>query len=323
MWHRPPAPVKVGYRRCARAVDNARRGRRSLVAASPVVVASVVLSRGRRRRYGRIPALARSCRLGAAIGLSLALGLGGPAWARQPEPAAGADEAEAQRLFEEGSKAYNLGKFDVAIERFEAAYELSHADALLYNLGQAYSKRYEVEADPAHLRRARVLFLNFARIRESAGSDVRDARERVAAIDAQLAELGKGEAAPQPEGPAPAPESPAKQPYRPRAAGIAGYALIGAGLVLGTGLGALGLVSAGRIDDQRRDERQYVPLSGAREQQYEDSYQSARALAFAGIGVGGALLVTGVVLVAVDAARGGKAAPRRAQLRAGGLAVAF
>lgn len=321
MWHRPPAPVKVGYRRCARAVDNARRERRSLVAASPVVVASVVLSRGRRRRNGRIPALVRSCRLAAAIGLSLALGLGGPAAAHQAEPAAGADEAEAQRLFEEGSKAYNLGKFDVAIEQFEAAYELSHADALLYNLGQAYSKRYEVEADPAHLRKARVLFLNFAKIREAAGSDARDARERIAAIDAQLAELGKGEA--QPEGPAPAPESPAKPPYRPRAAGIAGYTLIGAGLVLGTGLGALGLVSAGRIDDQRRDEGQYVPLSGAREQQYEGSYQSARALAFAGIGVGGALLVTGVVLVAVDAARGGKSAPRRAQLRPGGLAVAF
>ncbi|MCY1007667.1 hypothetical protein OV079_19350 [Nannocystis pusilla] len=284
------------------------------------MVASVVLSRGRRRRNGRIPALARSCRLAAAIGLSLALGLGGPAAAHQAEPAAGADEAEAQRLFEEGSKAYNLGNFDVAIEQFEAAYELSHADALLYNLGQAYSKRYEVEADPAHLRKARVLFLNFAKIREAAGSDARDARERIAAIDAQLAELGKGEA--QPEGPAPAPESPAKPPYRPRAAGIAGYALIGAGLVLGTGLGALGLVSAGRIDDQRRDEWQYVPLSGAREQQYADNYQSARALAFAGIGVGGALLVTGVVLVAVDAARG-KTAPRRAQLRPGGLAVAF
>ncbi|MFY0541493.1 hypothetical protein [Nannocystis pusilla] len=87
----------------------------------------------------------------------------------------------------------------MAIEHFEAAYELSHADALLYNLGQAYSKRYEVEADPAHLRRARVLFLNFAKIREAAGSDARDARERIAAIDAQLAELGKGEAAAQPE----------------------------------------------------------------------------------------------------------------------------
>ncbi|WAS97432.1 hypothetical protein [Nannocystis punicea] len=252
-----------------------------------------------------------------------------PATARQPEAApAASDEAEAQRLFEEGSKAYNLGKFDVAIARFEAAYELSHAEALLYNLGQAYSKRYELEPDPAYLRQARVLFLNFAKIAEASGGDSRDARAHVAAIDVQLAGLGKAEAEPQPEGPAPAPapapEPPApKQPYRPRAAGIAGYALIGGGLVLGTGLGALGLVSAARIDEQRRDEWQYVPLSAAREQQYADSHQSARALAFAGIGVGGALLVTGVVLVAVDAARGGKAGPRRAQLRPGGLAVAF
>ncbi|WP_143140426.1 hypothetical protein [Nannocystis exedens] len=288
------------------------------------MVASVVLSRGRRRRNGRIPALARSCRLTAALGLSLALGLGGPTSARQPEPApaAGADEAEAQRLFEEGSQAYNLGKFDVAIARFEAAYELSHAEALLYNLGQAYSKRYEVEADPAHLRKARVLFLNFAKITEAAGGDSLDARARVAAIDEQLAELGKAAAKPEGPTPAPAPEPP-QPPYRPGAAGIAGYALIGGGLVFGTGLGALGLVSAARIDDQRRDEWQYVPLSAAREQQYADSYQSARALAFAGIGAGGALLLTGVALVVVDAVRGGKAGPRRAQLRPGGLALAF
>ncbi|MDC0667152.1 hypothetical protein [Nannocystis radixulma] len=258
---------------------------------------------------------------------------GPPAAARQLEPAPGAqagatDEAEAQRVFEEGSKAYNLGKFDVAIARFEAAYELSHANALLYNLGQAYSKRYEVDPDPAHLRQARVLFINFAKISEAAGEDSRDARARVTAIDAKLAEIkaAEAEAAPQPEGPTPPPAPatpPPKQPYRPGAPGIAGYALLGAGLVLGTGLGALGFVSADRITAQRADEATYVPLSAARAQLYDDGVQSARGLAFAGIGIGGALLLTGVVLVAVDAARGGKAGLRRAQLRPGGLAVAF
>src|SRR5262249_18392557 len=99
-----------------------------------------------------------------------------------PDPGA---QVEAERLFEEGSEAYNLGKFDVAIERFEAAYNLSHATALLYNLGQAYSKRYEVDPDPGFLRQARVLYLNFAKISEAAGEDARDARERITAIDAK------------------------------------------------------------------------------------------------------------------------------------------
>ncbi|MDC0715571.1 hypothetical protein [Nannocystis bainbridge] len=283
-----------------------------------------MLSRGRRRQNGRILAQTRFFRLVAAIALSLAAAAPGPAAARQG-PAASTDEAEAQRLFEEGSQAYNLGKFEVALEKFEAAYELSRAEALLYNLGQAYSKRHEVEPDPAYLRRARVLFLNFAKISEAAGSDARDARARVAAIDAQLAAMPPAGGATQPERPAPGPELESKQaqPYRPRAPGIAGYALIGAGLALGTGLGAAGLVSAGRIDDQRREEGQYVPLPSGREQLYADHYQSARTLAFVGIGVGGALALAGVALVVVDAVRGDRAGPRRAQVRPGGLAVAF
>lgn len=266
---------------------------------------------------------------GLIVTACLALAMSGPARAAQPaaeaSPAApdAGTEAEAQRLFEEGSEAYNLGKFDVAIERFEAAYDLTHASALLYNLGQAYSKRHELEPDPAYLRKARVLFLNFAKISEAAGEDARDARERVAAIDDQLAALAAAEAEPEgPPAPEPAPEPAPKGPYRPGKAGIAGFALIGSGLVLGSGLAALGLVSASRLEAQRAAESELVPLPAARASLYEDRTGSARALAFAGIGAGAALLVTGVILAAVDGARGG-AGQRRAQLRPGGLALAF
>lgn len=288
-----------------------------------MVVASVVLSRGWTRRIARPGPLGTAC---------LLLATGGPAHAAEPAaqattaeaPSDAAAEAEAQRLFEEGSQAYNLGNFEAAIERFEAAYNLSHASALLYNIGQAYSKRYEVDPDPAFLRKARVLYLNFAKINEAAGEDARDARDRVAAIDARLAELAAAEPEPKPEGPAPgpAPEPAPTGPYRPGKAGIAGFALIGSGLVLGSGLAALGFVSAGRLEGQRREESEFVPLSAERASLYDERTGSARALAFAGIGAGSALLLTGVVLVAVDAARGG-AAPRRAQLRPGGLMVAF
>lgn len=259
----------------------------------------------------------------------LALGAGGPARAAQPAeghesaPAGESAEAAAQQLFEEGTEAYNLGKFDVAIERFEAAYDLTHASALLYNLGQAYSKRYELDPDPAHLRKARVLYLNFAKISEAAGEDSRDARARAAAIDEQLAAIQTPAPAPEgPPAPAPAPEPARKGPYRPGKAGIAGFVLIGSGLVLGTGMGALGLVSAGRIETQRAEESEFVPLSQERAALYDQRAGSARVLSFAGIGAGAALLVTGVILAAVDGARGG-AGRQRAQLRPGGLAVAF
>lgn len=269
--------------------------------------------------------------MAAVVAGCLAVSSGSPAAARGQETtttqAAGAEvspEAEARRLFAEGSEAYNLGKFDVAIARFEAAYELSHATALLYNLGQAYSKRYEVDPDPAHLRKARVLYLNFATISEAAGEDALDARRRAEAIDAKLAELAAAAPppAPAPEGPQPAQSSARTEPYRPAAAGIAGFALLGSGLLLGTGLGAVGLASAGRLEAQRAAESELVPLPAARAALYDERRGSARTLAFAGIGAGAALLVAGVVLIAVDAARGGSTA-RRAQLRPGGLALAF
>src|SRR5262249_4228077 len=141
---------------------------RPVVASSWEVVPSAVLSRGwARRLHGTsVPAGLHGTSVAAGVRGTAVRGLlvtaclavampaiaqpASPATAtstREVPPAPGA-QVEAERLFEEGSEAYNLGKFDVAIERFEAAYNLSHATALLYNLGQAYSKRYEVDPDP-------------------------------------------------------------------------------------------------------------------------------------------------------------------------------
>ncbi|HJZ88756.1 MAG TPA: hypothetical protein VKN99_26475 [Polyangia bacterium] len=47
-------------------------------------------------------------------------------------------EREAQALYQKGLKAYNLADYDKAIEAFKAAYELSEAPRLLYNIAQAY-----------------------------------------------------------------------------------------------------------------------------------------------------------------------------------------
>jgi tetratricopeptide (TPR) repeat protein len=261
--------------------------------------------------------------------------IGGPAPARaQPGDAAPAEDAklaEAKRLFDAGSQDYNLGNFAAAIEKFEAAYGLTRATPLLYNIAQAYTRRHEVDPDPAHLRKAKALFGNFVRLSEASGEDVRDARERVAQLDAQLAALGEPddkEPEPEPEGPKPEPE-PAPEPapatrakYRPGGVGIAGYVAVFSGMALGAGLGAAGFVSAGRIDDQRATEGLYVPLPGSRQQVYDDAARKSRTLAYAGIGAGAALVVVGVALIVVDAVRGRKA-PARARLGPSGLEVRF
>jgi tetratricopeptide (TPR) repeat protein len=48
------------------------------------------------------------------------------------------DEAEARRLYQEGRRHYNIGEYERAIERFKAAYLISQAPLLLYNIAQAY-----------------------------------------------------------------------------------------------------------------------------------------------------------------------------------------
>ena len=149
--------------------------------------------------------------------------LAGPVAAQAQTPAEsvsaaeGDVQADGQRLFDEASAAYNLGKFADAIAKFEAAYALLKAPSLLYNLGQAHAKAYEIDQDLAHLRQARGLFTNFIKIRESTGEATGDAKERVAEIEAEIAAKEQAAAAvPRPAlvAPAPAPRR-RRSPRRP------------------------------------------------------------------------------------------------------------
>lgn len=271
----------------------------------------------------------------------VALAPAGPAPAAGQEPAAPADDPKArgEKLFEEASAAYNLGKFDEAIAKFEAAYELLKAPSLLYNLGQAHVRAHEYDGDVAHLRRAKALYDNFIKIREAGGESTGDARERLAALEAKLAEAGEPAppaVKPEPEvKPAPEPEvkpeppPPVKVEAAPRRGpgglGIAGIVLIAGGVLGGTGMAVPGFISAARLTDQEAAEGVVVPVSAERHDAFAGSVGKAHALAYAGIAVGAALVVTGVALVIVDSAK-----RRRLRQRAGiprlygaGLAVQF
>jgi hypothetical protein len=70
----------------------------------------------------------------------------GTAWAAKPrktvetESRVGTDDADrspAKQAYEEGLRAYNLGKWDEAIQGFEKSYKLSGDATLLFNVGQA------------------------------------------------------------------------------------------------------------------------------------------------------------------------------------------
>src|SRR5215470_12605929 len=51
------------------------------------------------------------------------------------------DQRAARKLFQEGSRHYDLAEYDEAIAAFKEAYRLSEVPGLLYNIGQAYRKK--------------------------------------------------------------------------------------------------------------------------------------------------------------------------------------
>ncbi len=95
-------------------------------------------------------------------------------------------DAEAARLIEEAERAYRVRDFGTTIERLDRAYRLTGATALLYDLGDAHARYYELDRNPDHLRQARAFFRTYARRAEAAQLDPGDARERVAALNRRI-----------------------------------------------------------------------------------------------------------------------------------------
>ena len=77
--------------------------------------------------------------------------------AEEPDPT----QQEAAALFREGSMFYELGQYEDAITKFEAAWKLAPVPQLLFNLGQAHRRWYELDPDIDHLRQAKTFFVNY------------------------------------------------------------------------------------------------------------------------------------------------------------------
>lgn len=68
--------------------------------------------------------------------LIVLLAAAGPAVAG--DPGGRAEDSSARALFERGEVKFNLGNFEAAAADYQAAYELDHRPALLFNVGQCY-----------------------------------------------------------------------------------------------------------------------------------------------------------------------------------------
>lgn len=238
-----------------------------------------------------------------------------------PVLAAPSDDAlaEAQAAYQEGEKAYRLGKFDEAAELFEQAYELSDFPDILYNIGLAHLRWFDVDPDVAHLRKAKVVLQNYVlEIQKNPElGDLAEAETLIGEIDEKIEAAQAAEAAANAD-PDPGPGQPVDHgpdPGKtPRLAGSiamgVGGAFIVAGVVSGVVLGVRGqefeqdlagvYAQQTARDCQPDDQRPECTELEAQAATFRDNGQLANALSvglglsLGGVGVIG--LVSGVVL---------------------------
>jgi hypothetical protein len=135
--------------------------------------------------------------------------------------------AEAKRLYQEGKGKYDTVDYEGAIDAWTQAYSMLPDDeveirsALAYNLAAAREKSFELTGDLVELKRARILLIKYISETKSIMEPgekldemVRQADERLQAIDARLAEAEKApKPAPKPEpGPSADPEPDQAEP---------------------------------------------------------------------------------------------------------------
>lgn len=212
----------------------------------------------------------RAC-LVTLLGSSLVLPSAAAVAAPRPELAAAAvlgvaapdTDKPPEVLYEEGKKAYRLGNFDEAVQKWEEAYDKSESSLLLYNISLAYKGLYGISGDVEDLRKARAVMKNFLVIAEADPDvDPDDAEERIAELDGMITDAEANTPKPDPEvdpkGDPPKDEPKAIIPEGPdpgRTLRIAGASAMGGGglfIVTGAVLGIYFGVRGQEFSDELR-----------------------------------------------------------------------
>jgi tetratricopeptide (TPR) repeat protein len=234
----------------------------------------------------------------------------------QPAPAEDAAEDEAPpedpnyeravEAYRRGTELYNEAKFEEALEAFQEAATLYASPDFQFNIAKCYERLNKYE----DAIRSYELYLRTA---EDSGdravieASIADLKRRIEERDAAAAEANKD--------PEPDPDTGPKKPPG-RALVIAGGALLGVGaaVALGGGLGFGIPVSRdnailGEVADGNPDR-----LTFAEADALADQARQNQTLELVMIGVGGALVLTGAVLLGVGMSKKKKANTARLQV---------
>jgi len=223
-------------------------------------------------------------------------------WAPAVQASPGDAMQEAKDHYDRGMSHYELGEFTAAVEEFKAAYALSQAPGLLFNLAQAsrLGKDYE---QSLHFYRA------YLRARPDAANR-EDVEKRIAELEPIVEKRRRAEAErlPPPPVPAPLPTSAAADkpivllPPSGRPTKIAGVVVgvIGLG-ALGAGVG-LGVAS---LDAQNKLSKLATQMGSwsAEQSKLYNTGKTDAAVSTALYVVGGVAVATGVILYAVGVKR--------------------
>jgi hypothetical protein len=217
--------------------------------------------------------------------------------------AAADDRARARQLYQQGHAAFAAGHFDEAARLFESGFAASPQPKLLWNAAQAHRKQFEIDRDPAALRRARALYHNYAELAVSANEraagleEERAVETQLSAVEAQAArERAGAEAARLAARPAPPPSPP---PAVDKPSRAPGYALLGVGAGLGLAGMGFGLAANADADTVSQTGSKAMPVPAARVADLESRGRSFELASYVFYGVGAAAVAAGVVLVIV------------------------
>jgi tetratricopeptide (TPR) repeat protein len=248
----------------------------------------------------------------------------------EPEPAVD-DRAAAAASFLEGSKYYELGQYPIAIEKFERAWELSHEPLLLFNLGQAYWKWFEVDPDAEHLRRAKQNFENYdKRMRGSPGYDATEVHRYVERIGEQLVKAEETAEARTERELRAREESERRRMWIERERQVvtglnaSGITLITLGsLTLVMGLAGVITRTANKVvlDQSSGGPREVNLSSAAEDAKHRRGFLLGGQIAFAGFIVGGILLPIGITLKVLGGIRERRALGRKDDKKRSEVAV--
>jgi hypothetical protein len=227
----------------------------------------------------------------------VALGLALPSAARAAEPDASAptDSARIAELNETGARAYAERHYRTAIEKFVEAYAIDHDPNLLFNIARCYEKlgdlgaaieKYEAfvaapGADTEGRIKAKASLVELEELKQQGGVTPKDAA--APAGESETTAAGSGD------------EASSHLDIWP-------WVTLGAGVVV-TGVGAtfyaLGVSDHAQVTDAAGygDPSVVYPMTRSEAQGYVDSGNTKKLVGGIGLGLGGALIATGVVLL--------------------------